>query len=209
MKEIKFYKVSDPFGFFSNFSAHPIYLDGERWNTVEHYFQASKFESIKVKERIKSIGSPMQAAIEGRDPENIIRSDWEVIKEQVMYNALRCKFLQHPKLLKELLLTEGYLIIEHTENDNYWGDGGDGTGKNRLGILLMNVRSEIRKYVDDVSMILPPWIAFPTIDQFDMFWRMGFGEDYFMQWVQYLLSTDQMNYREKFPEPEEWEGVYE
>lgn len=209
MTEIRFYKISDPFGFFSNFSSHQIFLDGERWNTVEHYFQASKFESIEVREKIKSIGSPKQAAIEGRDSNNIIRSDWEAIKEQIMYNALRCKFLQHPRLLKELLLTKNSVIIEHTENDNYWADGGDGTGKNRLGVLLMKVRSEMEKYADDISMILPPWIAFPAIDQIDMFWRMGLGEDYLMQWFQYLLSTDQKKYKEKFPEPEEWKGVYE
>lgn len=208
MTEIRFYKVSDPFGFFSNFSPHPIFLDGERWNTVEHYFQASKFESIEVREKIKSIELPMQAAIEGRDSKNIIRSDWEAIKEQIMYNALRCKFLQHPKLLKQLLLTKDCFIIEHTEKDYYWADGGDGTGKNRLGILLMKVRSEMEEF-GDMSIILPPWIAFPDIDQFDMFWRMGLGEDYLMQWFQYLLSIDQKKYREKFPEPGEWEGVYE
>ena len=28
----------------------------------------------------------------------------------------------------------------------YWGDGGDGTGKNRLGFVLMQVRDKIRKY---------------------------------------------------------------
>lgn len=209
MKEIRFYKVNDPFGFFSNFSPHPIFIDGERWNTVEHYFQANKFESTEIREKIKSIASPMQAAIAGRDPDNIIRSDWEVIKEQVMYTGLRFKFLQHPKLLKELLLTGDCLIIEHTENDNYWADGGDGTGKNRLGVLLMNVRSEMEKYVNDSSTILPPWIGFPAIDQLDMFWRMGLGENYLSQWFHYLLSTDEEKYREKFPEAEGWEGVYE
>ena len=28
-------------------------------------------------------------------------------------------------------------LIEHTDKDKYWGDGGDGKGENRLGILLM------------------------------------------------------------------------
>lgn len=36
-------------------------------------------------------------------------------------------------------------LIEHTKNDSYWGDGGDGTGKNRLGQLLMELRAELRK----------------------------------------------------------------
>lgn len=36
-------------------------------------------------------------------------------------------------------------IVEHTITNNYWGDGGDGSGKNRLGILLMEVRDEFKK----------------------------------------------------------------
>jgi len=31
-------------------------------------------------------------------------------------------------------------IIEHFEADRYWSDGGDGTGKNRMGHLLMKLR---------------------------------------------------------------------
>jgi hypothetical protein len=33
--------------------------------------------------------------------------------------------------------------VEHTTNDRYWGDGGDGSGKNRLGALLMELRAEL------------------------------------------------------------------
>ena len=35
-------------------------------------------------------------------------------------------------------------IVEHTANDAYWGDGGDGSGKNMLGQILMRVREELR-----------------------------------------------------------------
>jgi len=35
-------------------------------------------------------------------------------------------------------------IIEHTSNDRYLGDGGDGTGGNMLGRLLMEVRAAPR-----------------------------------------------------------------
>ena len=35
-------------------------------------------------------------------------------------------------------------LVEHTANDSYWGDGGDGTGQNKLGKLLMQVRDEVK-----------------------------------------------------------------
>jgi len=58
--------------------------------------------------------------------------------------GLRAKFTQNPKILEKLLGTGKSLIVEHTVNDSYWGDGGDGSGKNRLGLILMELREELR-----------------------------------------------------------------
>jgi len=63
-----------------------------------------------------------------------------------MYEACLAKFSQHQDL-KQLLLDTGEAeIVEHTKNDNYWGDGGDGTGRNQLGKTLMRVREALRKH---------------------------------------------------------------
>ena len=35
-------------------------------------------------------------------------------------------------------------LNEHNADDAYWGDGGDGSGKNYFGHLLMRLRDEIR-----------------------------------------------------------------
>ena len=61
-----------------------------------------------------------------------------------MLEAVRAKFSQHEDLKLILLGTGDAKLIEHTENDSYWGDGGDGSGKNRLGQILMQVRVELR-----------------------------------------------------------------
>lgn len=62
-----------------------------------------------------------------------------------MLEALRAKFSQHSEL-KELLLSTGDAkLVEHTRSDSYWADGGDGSEKNRLGQLLMQVRQELRQ----------------------------------------------------------------
>lgn len=47
------------------------------------------------------------------------------------------KFSQHEDLKQKLLATGNRKIIEHTKNDNFFGDGGDGSGQNHLGRLLM------------------------------------------------------------------------
>lgn len=86
----------------------------------------------------------MIAARMGRDRTKRLRRDWESVKVSVMTEALRAKFTQHAELRDILLGTADAKLVEHTTNDDYWGDGGDGSGRNMLGILLMRVREELR-----------------------------------------------------------------
>jgi hypothetical protein len=57
---------------------------------------------------------------------------------------MRHGFEQHPKLRELLLSTGETRIVEHTSNDSYWGDGGDGSGRNMLGRILMEVRDALQ-----------------------------------------------------------------
>ncbi len=82
----------------------------------------------------------MDAAIEGRDRDKPLRLDWEIVKDDIMRFAVLEKFKQNHNIQYILLSTEDALIVEHTSNDSYWGDGGDGLGKNMLGIILMETR---------------------------------------------------------------------
>ena len=66
-------------------------------------------------------------------------------EDAIMRKALVAKFTQHDDLRAILLGTGDAQLVEHTTNDSYWGDGGDGSGKNRLGQLLMSVREELRQ----------------------------------------------------------------
>lgn len=86
----------------------------------------------------------MIAARMGRDRKKKLRRDWESVKVSVMTDAVRAKFTQHDDLRATLLGTGDAKLVEHTENDDYWGDGGDGSGRNMLGQVLMRVRAELR-----------------------------------------------------------------
>ena len=140
---IKFYSTSDEFGEFSNFARYPIKVKGKKWPTSEHYFQAMKFHNIKDQDSIRKTKTPMEAARSGRDRKKKLRRDWESVKDNVMREAVLAKFEQHKKLAELLLSTGSAKLIEHTENDSYWGDGGNGRGKNMLGKILMEVRGKI------------------------------------------------------------------
>ena len=141
---IYFYSSTDEYACFSNFSRHPIVLDGKHWPTTEHYFQAQKFAGTAHEERIRRATSPKEAKRLGRDRSQILRADWESVKDDVMRRAVLCKFQTHADIRALLLGTGDAEIVEHTANDSYWGDGGDGSGQNKLGRTLMSVREELR-----------------------------------------------------------------
>ncbi|HTI71469.1 MAG TPA: NADAR family protein [Candidatus Limnocylindria bacterium] len=144
MEKILFYRTTEDYGAFSNFSPHPFTLKGVIWPTSEHYFQAQKFADLQHQEEIRKVASPMVAARMGRSRKRPLRSDWDVVKEDVMREALAAKFAQNLAIRSLLLATGDAELVEHTANDRYWADGGDGTGRNRLGQLLMELRSQMQ-----------------------------------------------------------------
>jgi ribA/ribD-fused uncharacterized protein len=149
MSKILFYRVSEPYGEFSNFAPYPVNLKNRVWPTTEHYFQAQKFADTEHEDTIRKQKSPMVAARMGRNRKLPLRKDWESAKDNIMREALHAKFTQHPELKRLLMETGDAVLVEHTTNDRYWGDGGDGTGKNRLGQLLMELRAELRAEFTD------------------------------------------------------------
>lgn len=142
---ILFYGTNDQYGCFSNFSAHWIKLDGKSWPTTEHYFQAQKFVGTEHEDAIRLAHSPKNAANMGREHKRPLRADWEEVKDDVMRRAVRAKFEQHEEIRQILLETGDAEIIENAPGDYYWGIGSRGDGKNMLGILLMEVREQLRE----------------------------------------------------------------
>ncbi|WP_420345174.1 NADAR family protein [Pelagibius sp.] len=144
---VSFYSRSDAFGAFSNFASYGVEMDGLWWPTVEHYFQAQKFEDPAYRERIRGCHSPKQAAELGRSRKLPLRTDWDAVKDGVMRAAVLKKFQTHEALAEMLLSTGEDVIVENAPGDYYWGCGKDGSGLNRLGEILMETRALIRASV--------------------------------------------------------------
>jgi ribA/ribD-fused uncharacterized protein len=104
-----------------------------------------KFEGTEHEDEIRESKTPAEAAKLGRDRSKPLRGDWEDIKDWVMRLAVYEKFTQHADLKSILLSTGDAELVEHTSNDSYWGDGGDGSGKNMLGKILMETRERLRE----------------------------------------------------------------
>ena len=144
MKTIHFYEPEDPYGFLSNFYPSPILLKGKMWPTSEHYYQAQKVPGTEIEEEMRMLGTPLEAFEMSRTPGFPQREDWYEVRDDIMREAVYAKFTQHPDLKNQLLDTKDAVLVEHSFRDNYWGDGGDGKGKNVLGKILMEVRERLK-----------------------------------------------------------------
>ncbi|MCO1335870.1 NADAR family protein [Microbulbifer sp. OS29] len=142
-KSIYFFTREDKYYQLSNFAGFGFDLGGNRWKTMEHYFQAMKFEGSGHFIKIRDCGSPKQAKDLGQSRATPIRKDWDQTKERIMFEGLREKFKDRE--LKAILLGTGKKeLIENSPHDKYWGIGPNGKGKNRLGVLLMQLREELK-----------------------------------------------------------------
>lgn len=104
---IYFYSSREkPYGCFSNFSAHGLTLDGVWWPTSEHYFQAQKFVGTPHADQIRQVKLPKDAARLGRQRTRPLRPDWEAVKDDVMRQAVLCKFETHADI-QDILLSTG------------------------------------------------------------------------------------------------------
>ena len=149
-KEIRFYRANEkPYGVFSNLYRSPICFEDREFPTAEHAYQAGKAAKEKVRDWILSAPSPalMAMAAHGLYTWDIV-PNWSRIKVDRMHQVLRAKFTQHPELGALLLSTGNARLVEAGRTDNAvnreWGEV-NGKGMNRLGVLLMELRTELRQ----------------------------------------------------------------
>lgn len=169
---IRFYDPKEEYFEFSNFYVHkpPIVIDGEKYKTTEHYFQAQKYandtaDNLEFMNLIKNQNTAGQAKMLA-NPIKRARWDWEkklkevreeyedriffdpdewnAKRDSVMLKALLAKFTQDVHCKKKLLSTGDSILSEHTKRDHYWGSGGDLNKIGKLGELLMEVRNRIK-----------------------------------------------------------------
>lgn len=127
------------------YESAPFELNNLTFKTVEHYYNWKKFSDPIMQKRILNAPTGLMAREISKKYNYLIISDFDEIKDIVMLDALRAKFSQHPLLVAELMQTKSDPIVYHNMYDTYWADGGDGSGHNKLGKLLEQIRSELER----------------------------------------------------------------
>lgn len=128
-----------------NFSSFKVKVNGYLYSSLEEAFQSMLFlpDYKEISEEIKNSYSAHEA--QKIMHENINKVKYSNKEKLVlMEKLLRLKIEQNPYVLKKLLETKNYTIMEDSPKDNYWGCGINREGENNLGKLWMKLREEYK-----------------------------------------------------------------
>lgn len=146
-------KIGEVIGFYprefyplDNFSSFKVEWNGYLYSSLEEAFQAASFmgSDDELVEMVKKSHSAHEAQKIAYANINKQRKDWNTKSLEVMEELLRLKIEQNPYVLKKLLETKDYYIVEDSPKDSFWGWGENRDGDNHLGKLWMKIREEYR-----------------------------------------------------------------
>jgi ribA/ribD-fused uncharacterized protein len=147
--EIRFYRSNEkPYGVFSNLFRRSILFEDKQFATAEHAYQAGKAKRAEVQKWLLDAPTPSLVAMAAHGLYTWeIASNWSEIKFDRMRKVLRAKFSQHEDLREILLSTGDARIVEVGRVDSpvnrTWGEI-NGKGQNMLGVLLMELREDLK-----------------------------------------------------------------
>lgn len=127
----------------------PVVADGERYASVEHLYQASRFpDHPERRALVLAESTPLGAKKRARRAQpGEIRDDWDEVKASIMASCLRLKAEQHVRFRELLQATGDHVLIEESARDAWWGaipvNDTELEGRNVLGLLLMDLRTEL------------------------------------------------------------------
>lgn len=161
--------------FLSNFASARIVHDGKTFQSVEHAYQYSKFESHTFQHLPVNVLAEINEILDSTEhysAENVasiftsdsspgvvkkiseilrkygfVRDNWDEMRVDILTGLLLKKF-EIPEMSEALRATgeNTYLVEGNTWNDTFWGVC-DGRGRNLLGLILMNIR---KKIIDEI-----------------------------------------------------------
>jgi ribA/ribD-fused uncharacterized protein len=165
---------------------NPIHRAGFFYEGDEYQSTAAAFEAAKILNRQDRVSfwrwncKPWDAKRLGKGiPQSWMRPDWDAVQFDVMTDIMRSKFSM-PDLRRELLATrDAEIVYENSFHDNVWGaclcrslpandlkygrkSGCTGSGNNRLGQILIQVRLECSAglHVDPLGPLCAPALDF-------------------------------------------------
>jgi ribA/ribD-fused uncharacterized protein len=124
-------------------SSHPFQLEDYLWPTIEHYYQALKFNNTEYQMKILAAATAEKANALGNARFKRKRSDFKQVRTTLMTRAVYTQAKTYSSIEQRILETGSRKLVENSQFDYYWGCGRDHRGENHYGKILMNVRSKL------------------------------------------------------------------
>ena len=124
-------------------STHSFTLDEQEWPSVEHYYQAMKFESRDYQVKIRLADSAEAAHKLGQSWFKKKRSDFKEVRTTLMTRAIYIKAKTYSNVANRIIETGDIELVEDSQFDYFWGCGRDHRGDNNYGKVIMNVRKKL------------------------------------------------------------------
>ena len=161
-------------GPFCQWKHSPMTLGNNTFNCAEQfmmYYKAICFKDTIIAEKILASNNPRDQKALGRDVKNYRDSDWNKVRQDVVWIGNYLKFTQNEELKKRLLDTEDKLLVEASPYDRIWGIGYEAHeamanvnnwGQNLLGKTITNVRDFIVSGASTENLVFDPEKIFIT-----------------------------------------------
>lgn len=130
--------------FHHTFKQVELRIEGRSYyfDSAEAAFHALKQKPYRDEEILPfTVMNPNAARYAGKRVK--LRDDWHEVRVPLMAHILKAKF-QSPYLRSMLLATGGEPLVHEAPWDAFWGNGKNGNGTNMLGILLMDLRGQLK-----------------------------------------------------------------
>jgi ribA/ribD-fused uncharacterized protein len=204
-------------------------INGILYKTAEHWMMSQKallFENFDIYQLIIECDKPGEAKELGRQVKGFDEQIWIDNRSEIVRIGSINKFCQNSDIGEYLLNTGKRVLVEASPVDTIWGiglskDSQDISniyawrGLNLLGFALM----EAREFLNEFGFFhaskfhsRTPWNRYPEKSSADLFWRMGAGEEFILNFskeYQNMSEADQVIFRISNPEPKNWKGFYE
>lgn len=149
-----FHNPDEENGYLSNWYVSLFVMGGVGFSSMEQYMMFQKarcFSDESIAKQILATDDAAEIKALGRMVANYEEKDWNGVRQLVVYEGLRAKFLQNEDLKSRLKATGDAILAECAVKDSIWGIGLSMTsldrfdkskwrGQNLLGYTLMMVR---------------------------------------------------------------------
>lgn len=145
-------------GLFSQWEPCHFEIAGISYNRAEQFMMAGKASLFKDDEILKQIlqsNSAREQQKLGKLVKNFVKSEWDAVARNIVYEGNYAKFTQNQSFKESLLATGDRLMVETSPIDKIWGiglgergpkkyDRNAWQGTNWLGEVLTKVREDIK-----------------------------------------------------------------